>query len=168
MNSLLKTIFGLMLLFGGILPSPAQDLPSVVVKDLDGAPVRTETLRTEGKPFVISFFATWCKPCLRELDAVAEVYEEWQEETGVTIYAVSIDEGADVQKVKPLARAHDWAYTILSDANGDLKRAMNVAMVPSLFVFDGRGELIHRGTGYVDGGESEIIEVIRKHLPQSK
>ena len=139
----------------------AQDLPSVTVRDLSGKPVRTGSFISEGKPFVVSFFATWCKPCLRELDAVTEVYDEWQEETGVTFYAVSIDEGSDVKKVKPLMRAHEWPFVVLSDANGDFKRAMNVAMVPSLFVFDGKGKLLHRTTGYVDGGEREIIRILR-------
>ena len=60
-------------------------LPAVTLKTMDGQSVRTDTLSNNGKPFIIDFFATWCKPCNRELDAIAEVYEDWQEETGVKI-----------------------------------------------------------------------------------
>ena len=77
-------------------------LPKVTLKTLDGKTISTETLSNDGKPFIISFFALWCKPCQRELKAIAEVYDEWQKETGVKLYAVSIDEAQNIHKVKPL------------------------------------------------------------------
>lgn len=76
-------------------------LPSVNLKTMDGQSVNTDTLSNDGKPFIIDFFATWCKPCNRELDAIAEVYEDWQKETGVKIVAVSIDQAQNINKVKP-------------------------------------------------------------------
>ena len=66
-------------------------IPAVVLKDINGKTVKTDTLSNNGKPMIIDFFATWCKPCNRELSAIAEVYEEWQEETGVKLVAISID-----------------------------------------------------------------------------
>ena len=80
-------------------------LPAVTLKTIDGATVQTDTLANDGKPFIIDFFATWCKPCNRELSAIAEVYDEWQEETGVKIFAVSIDQAQNVNKVKPLVES---------------------------------------------------------------
>lgn len=77
-------------------------LPSVALKTMDGKPVNTSELSNDGKPFIIDFFATWCKPCNRELDAIAEIYDDWQKETGVKIVAVSIDQGQNINKVKPL------------------------------------------------------------------
>ena len=111
------------------VPMFAQ-LPAVTLKTMDGTEVRTDTLANDGKPFIIDFFATWCKPCNRELDAISEVYEEWQEETGVKIIAVSIDQAQNINKVKPLVSNHGWEYEVLLDPNGDFKRALGCQMIP--------------------------------------
>ena len=81
------------------LPSLAQ-LPSVQLKDVDGNAVNTAELSNDGKPFVISFWATWCKPCQRELKAIHEVYPDWQDETGMKLIVVSIDEAQNAERVK--------------------------------------------------------------------
>ncbi|MDR0412530.1 MAG: TlpA family protein disulfide reductase, partial [Dysgonamonadaceae bacterium] len=87
-----KQVLFLSLMLSGALYCTAQQLPSVQLKDINGKTIDTATLTNDGKPFIISFFATWCKPCLRELEAIKEVYEEWQEETGVKLIAISIDD----------------------------------------------------------------------------
>lgn len=161
-----RILLSLLILLGAHLVQ-AQDLPRVTLRDLSGKPVVTDSLLRAGKPIILSFFGTWCKPCLRELDAISEVYADWQAETGVTLYAICINEGADVQKIRPVVHAHAWDYVVLSDANGDLKRAMNVSAVPALFVLDGSGKLLHRRSGYVEGSESEIIRVLREAANRS-
>lgn len=138
-------------------------LPSVQLKDINGNVVNTAELLNDGKPFIISFFATWCKPCMRELEAINDNYIDWQEETGLKMILVSIDEGQNVAKVKPLVDSKGWDFQVLLDPNGDFKRAMNVQMVPSLFILDGEGNVIEAHTGYTDGSEENIIEILRKN-----
>ena len=118
-------------------------LPQVTLKTMDGKAVRVDTLSNGGKPFVIDFFATWCKPCNRELDAISEVYADWQEETGVKIFAVSIDQGQNINKVKPLVDNHGWEYDVLLDPNGDLKRALGIQMIPYVLIVDGQGTIVY-------------------------
>lgn len=137
-------------------------LPSVSLKNLDGKTVDTATLSNDGKPMVISFFALWCKPCQRELKAIAEVYDEWQEETGVKLIAVSIDEAQNEQKVKPLVESKGWEYEVLLDPNGEFKRQLGVNDIPHVFVVDGEGNIVWNHQGYVDGGEEDIIEEVKK------
>lgn len=139
-------------------------LPSVTLKDINGNNVDTATLSNDGNPFVISFFATWCKPCLRELKAIHEVIPEWQDETGVRIIAVSIDEGQNAEKVKPLVEGKGWSedYTVLLDPSGEFKRQMNVNDIPHVFVVDGNGNIVWNHQGYVDGGEEDILEAVKK------
>ena len=137
-------------------------LPAVTLKALNGQSVQTDTLSNNGKPFIIDFFATWCKPCNRELDAIAEVYEDWQEETGVKIYAVSIDQGQNINKVKPLVNNHGWPYEVLLDPNGDLKRALGIQTIPFVLIVDGQGTIVYKHNGYTDGAEEDLINKVRE------
>ena len=137
-------------------------LPQVTLKDINGKTVRLDTLSNNGKPFIIDFFATWCKPCNRELDAIAEVYEEWQEETGVKIFAISIDQAQNINKVKPLVSNHGWEYDVLLDPNSDFRRALGIQMIPFVLVCDGQGNIVYKHNGYTDGAEIELIEKIRE------
>ena len=137
-------------------------LPSVSLKTMDGQSVNTATLSNDGKPFIIDFFATWCKPCNRELDAITEVYEDWQKETGVKIVAVSIDQAQNINKVKPLVENHGWEYEVLLDPNSDFKRALGIQMIPYVLIVDGKGNIVYKHNGYTDGAETELIEKVRE------
>ena len=140
----------------------SAQLPSAQLKDLTGKPVDTATLSNDGKPFVISFFATWCKPCLRELKAIREVYPDWQDETGMKLIAISIDEAQNTAKVKPLVDAEGFEYEVLLDPNSDFARAMGVQNVPHVFIIDGQGRIAEQKMGYTDGSEAHLIEKIRE------
>lgn len=143
------------------VPMLSLALPSVLLKDMNGKTVDTGTLSNNGKPTIISFWATWCKPCLRELKALHEVYADWRDETGVRIVIVSIDEAQNAQKVKPLVDGFGWDFDVLLDTNGDFRRAMNVQSVPHVFVINGKGQIVHNHVGYTDGSEEELLELIK-------
>lgn len=155
-----KTIFIMLLALVAVTVN--AQLPSVSLKTMDGKTVNTAELTNDGKPFIIDFFATWCKPCNRELDAIAEVYEDWQKETGVKIIAVSIDQGQNINKVKPLVANHGWEYEVLLDPNGDFKRALGIQMIPYVLIVDGQGNIVYKHNGYTDGAETELIEKVRE------
>ena len=156
-----KILFVLVLLTVGVTSAWAQ-LPQVTLKTMDGKAVRVDTLSNGGKPFIIDFFATWCKPCNRELDAISEVYADWQEETGVKIFAVSIDQAQNIHKVKPLVDNHGWEYDVLLDPNSDLRRAFGIQNIPYVLLVDGQGNIVYRHMGYTDGEETELIEKVRE------
>ncbi len=139
-------------------------LPAVTLKTLDGTLVQTETLSNDGKPFIIDFFATWCKPCNRELSAIAEVYDEWKDETGVKIFAVSIDQAQNINKVKPLVDQNEWEYEVLLDPNSEFLKALGGQMIPFVVVVDGNGNIVAKHSGYTDGGENELIKEVHEHM----
>lgn len=142
--------------------SAYAQLPSVQLKDLGGKTVDVSTLSNDGNPFVISFFATWCKPCLRELKAINDYYPDWQDETGMKLVAVSIDEGQNVSRVKPLVDGLGFEYEVLLDPNQDFKRAMGIQDIPYLIIVDGEGNIVETRNGYTEGSEQHIIEKIRQ------
>lgn len=157
-----RIILATILALAGMINEAAAQLPAVTLKSMDGKTVRTDTLSNNGKPFIIDFFATWCKPCNRELKAINEVYEEWQEETGVKLIAVSIDQAQNIHKVKPLVDENGWPYEVLLDPNGDLKRALGIQMIPYTLIVDGKGNIVYKHNGYTDGAEAELIEKVRE------
>ena len=140
----------------------AQTLPAVTLKDINGKTVQTDQLSNDGKPFIISFFATWCKPCNRELSAISEVYADWQDETGVKLIAVSIDQAQNINKVKPLVDSNGWEYDVLLVPNSDFKRALGIQMIPYVLIVDGKGNIVYKHNGYTDGAENELIEKVRE------
>ena len=158
---LLKSLITVALAIFAVSGASAQ-LPSVNLKTIDGKTVDTATLSNDGKPFVISFFATWCKPCNRELKAIHEVYPDWQDETGMKLIAISTDEAQNVSKVKPLVDAEGWEYEVLLDTNSDFLRARGIQMIPHVLIIDGNGNIADSRSGYIDGSESHIIEKIRE------
>ena len=161
----MKKLFVLLFVVMTVASLQAQqktDLPNVTVKNLQGQEVNIAKLSNDGKPFVMTFWATWCGPCIKEHNALDEVYQDWKDETGVKIFAVSIDDSRSTAKVKPTVEGKGWDFEILLDANGDLKRAMNVSNPPHTFLFDGNGKIVYQHTGYIDGSEEDLYEEILK------
>ncbi len=136
----------------------AQDIPSVKVKSLTGEQIDTKSFKNNGNPVVISFWATWCKPCVKELNAYNDYYPDWVDETGVKIYAISTDDTRSSSRVAPYVNARGWEFDVLLDENGDFKRAMNVANVPHTFLLDGNGKIVWQHTSYVEGDEEELYD----------
>ena len=161
MKKLLATLFfGLM--FFGLAAQNKSNLPNITLKNLDGESVNIAEINNGGKPFVITFWATWCGPCVKEHNALTEVYDDWVEETGVKIISVSIDDARSTAKIKPFVDGKGWPFEILLDVNKDLARAMNVSNPPHTVLFDGSGKIVWQHTGYLDGGEEDLYQEILK------
>ena len=164
----LFTLLFAMLVMGGLHAQQKSDLPNVTIKDLQGKDVNIAKLSNNGKPFVLTFWATWCGPCIKEHNALDEVYQDWKDETGVKIYSVSIDDSRSTAKVKPFVEGKGWEFEVLLDVNKDLARAMNVNNPPYTFLFDGQGKLVYQHSGYFEGAENDRYEEILKAAGKKK
>ena len=158
----IKTLFLAIAMLLGAAVSIRAELPNVRLQDINGKTVQTGTISNGGKPVIISFWATWCKPCLRELKAIHEVYADWQDETGVKMIIVSIDQAQDANKVKPLVDGFGWEYEVLLDPNSEFRRALGVQMIPHVFIIGGDGKIVESRSGYTEGGENHLIEKVRE------
>lgn len=145
----------------GVFTAHAQSVPDVKVKNMDGATVSTNTLTNDGKPMIISFWATWCKPCIKELETIHEVYAEWREQTGVKLVIISIDDARTTASVAPFLNAKGWEYEAYLDVNSDFRRAMNVNMVPHTFLLNGNREIIDQHTSFAPGDEDKLFEKVK-------
>lgn len=139
----------------------AQKIASVKLKDLKGKTYNTADLGFDG-PVVISFWATWCSPCKKELNTIHDLYEEWQEETGVNLVAVSIDDEKTKSQVPTYVNGKAWDYLVLLDPNGDFKRAMGVNNVPHTFLIDKEGNIVYTHNNYAPGDEEKLYQEIKK------
>ncbi len=149
--------------FAFVLPSGDYgNIPTATVKKLDGSKVSTSTFSNNGKPMIISFWATWCKPCKKELDAVHENYEEWVKETGVKLIAISIDDVRSSSKVVTDVKSKGWEFEVYLDENSDFKRAMSVNNIPHTFLVDGSGKIVWSHNSYTEGDEEKLYENVKK------
>ena len=161
MRKLLLSLFTA-IIFASLSIAQNRILPSVDVKTLEGGSMNITALENNGKPIVISFWAAYCNSCKKELNTIADVYEDWQDETGVKLVAISIDNSRTMAKVAPYVNASDWDYEVYIDQNGDLKRAMGVSAIPHTFLLNSKKEIVWQHKGYVDGDEDELLEQIKK------
>lgn len=139
-----------------------KKLPNVTIKTLDGKSFTTSQMSNSEKPIILSFWASWCRPCLKEMAAISDLYDDWQDETGVKLVAVSIDDARTVNNVRPLVNARGWEFEFYLDTNSDFKRAMGVNDVPHTFILNGKGEVVYQHTSYTEGSEKELFKKLKE------
>jgi len=138
-----------------------KKLPSVGLNTVDGEQVNTGNLGFKG-PVIITFWASWCSCCKREMAVLNELYADWQDETGVTIVAVSVDDEKTKNNVLPMVNANSWEFLVLMDSNSDFKRAMGVSATPHTFLVNENGEIVYSKNNYAPGDEDLLYEELLK------
>ena len=142
--------------------SSQKFIPDLGLKTLNGESIRSVQAINQNGFTIISFWATWCIPCINELDAINEVISEWSKKEDITVLAISTDDSRSKKRVKPLINGKDWVFDVISDTNQDFKRAMGVVGIPHTIVTY-KSEIIHRRIGYTPGEEEDLFDVISNH-----
>lgn len=149
-------------LFLCVLGWSQKKLPNVSLKNIEGTTVSTtNNFNEKDKLYVFSFWATWCAPCIQELDAMNDVYEEWKTKIDFQIIAVSVDDSRTTKRVKPLVNGKAWEYEVLLDTNQEFKRSLGIANVPYLIIVK-NGEIIFTQNGHTPGSEGQLLEELLK------
>lgn len=149
------------LLFIGIHLNAQSNLPNVSLTNLEGKKVTSTTDFSEkDQLYVFSFWATWCTPCISELDEINDLLPDWKKEVDFKMIAVSIDDSRTQKRVKPLISGKGWEFDILLDSNQDFKRALSIVNVPYTIVVK-NNKIVHVQNGYVPGNEVELLEKLK-------
>lgn len=130
--------------------------PSINIKTLDGKTINTSEFTSNGKITVVSFWATWCTPCKRELDVINEVYAEWAEKYNIQLLAITIDDVRGLTKVPAMVQSKGWEFTVLADSKQELQQALNFQTIPQTFLLNEKGEIVYAHNGYNPGDEIEL------------
>jgi cytochrome c biogenesis protein CcmG/thiol:disulfide interchange protein DsbE len=156
-----KMLFALTALLCTLSLTAQKTLPSANIKTLEGKTMNVQELGKTGKITVISFWATWCSPCKKELDAIKDYYEEWQEKYGVELVAISVDDSRTAAKIPAMVEEKGWEYRILVDPSKELQTAANIQAVPHTYVLDKNGIIVFEHNGYTPGDELELEELFK-------
>ncbi|MFP4288737.1 MAG: TlpA disulfide reductase family protein [Bacteroidales bacterium] len=138
-----------------------KKIPPHTLSTLEGENISSLSFENDGKPYILSFWATWCNPCMKELSALDEIYEEFKDQ-GFKVIAVNTDDARTRANVVPLVNGRGWEFEFYRDDNGDFRRAMGVNMVPHTFVINGNGEIVYQHTAFYDGMEWEMLEKLEE------
>jgi peroxiredoxin len=132
------------------------------VKTLDGKTVNVQDYIGKGNPVIVSFWASWCSPCKRELDAMTEIFPEWKENYKVELLAITIDDSRGLAKVPGIVTSKSWPFTVLADTKQELQQSLGFQTVPETFLLDGAGNIVYTHSGYNAGDEFELEEKIKE------
>jgi thiol-disulfide isomerase/thioredoxin len=88
-------------------------IPNTKLTTLDGKSVKIQDEISKDKITILSFWASWCVPCINELDAISEVYEDWQEDFNMELIAISTDDARTQKRIRPMVNGKGWPYKIL-------------------------------------------------------
>lgn len=159
MKKLLVAVTGLLL----SLAVNAQDLPKTQIKDLNtGKKIEFNNIVEKGKVTVISFWATWCIPCKKEIKNIAAVLPTWKKEADFNYVTVSIDEARAEGIARTYAKSQGWDFAYYIDPNADLKRSLNFQNVPFTIIIDKNGKIAFTHLGYEEGGEAEVFKKVKE------
>jgi thiol-disulfide isomerase/thioredoxin len=146
--------------FTFVVNASNNPFPSINIKSLDGKAVNTDTYTKNGKITVVSFWATWCTPCKRELDVINEVYADWVEKYDLQLLAITIDDVRRITKVPAMVQSKGWEFTVLADTKQELQQALNFQTIPQTFFLNDKGEIVYSHNGYNPGDEIELEKKI--------
>ncbi len=139
------------------------ELPDTQIKDVaSGKKLAFNTTYEKGKVTIVSFWATWCVPCKKEIKNIREKLVEWHKEADFNFMTVSIDETRAEGLVRSYAKSQGWDFPYYIDPNSDLKRSLNFQTVPFTIIIDKNGKVAFMHSGYEEGGEEEVFAKVKE------
>lgn len=158
-----KSIIILILILSKLSGLSQSKIPNLSVEDLKGKQVNLHDIIPNNEVVVLSFWATWCKPCINEQNAVNDNLPDWEEEAKFKYIAISVDDSRSVSRVKSMVKGKDWEFDVYIDSNQKLKRSLGITGIPHTIVIDKTGKIVWEHSSYKPGDEEEMFEIIKKY-----
>lgn len=153
-----KLFIALSLIVMSVAMAWAQD---VKIENLEGEQKPFSAVIEGEAPVIVSFWATWCKPCLKEMEALKDLQEEWQGK--VRIVSISIDDARSKAKVHAFVKSKELPFEIYTDSNQELFKSLGGTTVPFVFVYY-KGKQVYKHNGYTPGDEEFLLEEAFKQI----
>ena len=155
-NGIMKKIISILVAaVAAVALCQAQEIsPNAIVKDLSGNSIQMGDVLKDDV-VIVSFWATWCKPCQNELDALAEIEDTWADR--LRVVAISIDDARSVARVRSTVKAKMWPYEVYTDENSELAKSLNISSIPFVMIV-ADGKTVYSHTGYTPGSERHLVD----------
>lgn len=139
--------------------------PDFRAVDLEGERFSLEDLLGKG-PILVDFWATWCKPCIKELPYIQRIHDDLAE-SGVQVLAVTIDSPKSQAQVRKFIKSRKFTFRVVMDGEQDVFRKLQgKGTVPYVVVLDSQGNIRYHHTGYRPGDEKELRKVVEELLAE--
>ncbi|MBT8380256.1 MAG: TlpA family protein disulfide reductase [Ignavibacteria bacterium] len=165
----MKLIPLLLIVFSSIVfaqpdPDGLRKGPNFKVENLEGDIIELNKELGEG-PILLSFWATWCKPCIEELGEYKKIFKEFNDK-GFKMFAISTDDERTVAKVKPFVKSKNYDFPVLLDTNSDVARLYYAQAMPFSVILNKEGYIVYSHLGYMRGDELKVREKISEMVNQ--
>ena len=139
-----------------------ENIPNTTLKTISGKSIESSEILNDEGFSIISFWATWCIPCINELDAINELYDSWNKNYNIKVLAISTDDARSKKRVRPMISGKNWVFDVYLDTNQNFKRSLNISGIPHTIIAYG-SKIIHRRIGYSPGEEKDLLKVISNY-----
>jgi peroxiredoxin len=115
---------------------------------------------TRRGPVLLDFWATWCEPCVASLPELERIQQRYLAR-GLTVVGISVDGPRNFSKVRPFVSRYGLTFPVVLDEDGSLSERYQVRALPTSFLIDGAGRVVHVQTGYRPGINDEVEAAVR-------
>lgn len=155
-----------LLLLAGLLLTVSifaqKALPSTQIQNANGTKVAFNSIVKPGRVTIISFWATWCVPCKKEIEAINSNLAKWKAEADFDYVIVSIDDSRALGSAKNYVKTKGYTFPSFYDPNEDLKRSLGFQNVPYTIIIDKTGKNVYQHVGYEKGAENNLFSKVKQ------